>query len=295
MRLPIAKSRHAFSLMEMVSAVAIAMLLLGALYVTLSTYMTNSKIGREITNESALARNLLARIGDDITGQIGAFDPRGVPVPESTDGSSTPSSSSSSSSSTPSSSSSSSSSSSTGSMNNSQGTTTMTSGDTVKYNFGVSGDTSALTLSTSRSQKARPLMNGAAPASELTSDLRCVMYWIVMNGSEPAGLARCEMKQATSQDIDLPPTNLPDQNKYIIAPEVKAILFEYWDGTAWQTSWDGTQPASEDGIVPLGPPSAIRVTVTFRRSATDSSDGATYQNVYALPTGNNFPQKATTP
>ncbi len=279
MRTSHASRRRAFSLMEMVLAVAITMLLLGALYVTLSTYMTTSKIGREVTHESALARNLLARIGDDIAGQIGAYDPRGLLVPETSSSDSTSSSTSSSTteSTTPGT------------------TTTVTNNDAVLFNFGVSGDTSTLTLSTSRAQKPRPTVNGVAPMEDISSDLRCVMYWVVMNGSEPAGLARYELKQATAQDIDFAPTNLSDQNKYIIAPEVKSILFEYWNGTSWQTTWIGSDPASEDGSIPLGPPAAIRVNVTFRRSAADSSDGPTYQNVFALPTGNNFPQKATTP
>ncbi len=284
--------RPAFSLIEMVLAIAIAMLLLAALYVTLSTYMSTSKVGREVTHESALARNLLTRIGDDISGQVGAYDPRGHPEREESEGETTPSASASSAGTSNSSSSGTTSGSSSGMMSGT--TTTTTNNSAVLFNFGVSGDPVTLSLSTSRAQKPRPLTTGVVATEDVSSDLRCVMYWIVMNGSEPAGLARYEVKRATAEEIDFSPSNLPEQNKHIIAPEVKSILFEYWDGTAWQTTWDGAAQASEDGI-PLGPPAAIRVSITFRRSATDSSDGPTYQNVFALPTGNNFPQKAMTP
>jgi hypothetical protein len=64
---------------------------------------------------------------------------------------------------------------------------------------------------------------------------------------------------ATSLDAttNLPP-GLPDESSYILAPEVKDVQFEYFDGTNWNDSWDCTTLGA-DGITPIGPPTAIRI------------------------------------
>src|SRR5713226_9424557 len=76
MRLVHSTTRRAFSLLEMMLALAIGMLLLLALYVAFDMYFGQAQSGREIVNEAALARSILTRIGNDIVGQIGPVDPR---------------------------------------------------------------------------------------------------------------------------------------------------------------------------------------------------------------------------
>ena len=250
--------RRAFSLLEMVLALAIGMLLLLALYGAFNTYITHAQSGREVVAEGVLARNILMRIANDITGQLGPDDPRlnDYPPPDPP--------------------------------------------IMAKFNRGVYGKNGTLILSGYRVRKLAANVPTDVPEAEVNSDLRRVYYWIVGNGGDPLGLARAEFKQATNPDIDtLDGTGLPDQNKYIIAPEVKTILFEYYDGTSWATEWDGLNTPA-DGAPPFGPPAGIRITITFRRNANKglapddpNVDGPTYQHVVAVPAANNFPSQTT--
>ena len=114
------------------------------------------------------------------------------------------------------------------------------------------------------------------------SDIRRVSYWFI-NGGTGSGLAKQEVVSATGTDMLTTPPDV--SNPTIIAPEVKNVLFEYFDGSDWQASWDGTT-MSGDGITPIGPPAAIRITLTvLHRDGVRTTD---YQHVVALPGGNNF-------
>jgi hypothetical protein len=164
-----------------------------------------------------------------------------------------------------------------------------------------------LILSNYRVRKAPANAPTSVPDPIITSDVNRTAYWIVTNGSDTVGLARAEIRQATSPDSDtLDPTTLPDQNKYVIAPEVKGIKFEYFDGTNWLpegSTWDGTFSPSTDGSTPpQGPPAAIRITITLKRNLNKGAapdppdvDGPTYLHVVALPTSNSFPVPSTSP
>jgi hypothetical protein len=271
MRLAPPTTRRAFSLLEMVLALAIGMMLLLALYVSFNMYIGEAQSGREVVNEAALARNILTRIGNDVIGQIGPVDPRVADYSNSGLPSSMASSSP-----TP----------------------------IVSYNLGVYGTGNALVLSNYRVRKAPANAPTDVPDPVITSDVQRTAYWIVASGTDAVGLARAEIRQATSPDSDtVDPTALAEQNKYVIAPEVKSILFEYFDGTTWQASWDGTFSPSTDGSSPpQGPPAAIRITITLKRNlnkgaAPDDAnlDGPTYMHVVALPTSNSFPPQSTSP
>jgi len=270
MRLAHRTTRRAFSLLEMVLALSIGMLLLLALYVAFNTYIGEAQSGREIVNEAALARNILTRVGNDIIGQIGPVDPRVADYSNSGLPSSTASS---------------------------------TPTPIVSYNLGVYGTGNTLVLSNYRVRKG-PAAPTDVPDPVITSDVQRTAYWIVSNGTDAVGLARAEIRQATSPDSDtVDPTALAEQNKYVIAPEVKSILFEYFDGTTWQASWDGTFSASTDGSSPpQGPPAAIRITITLKRNVNSGAspddanlNGPTYMHVVALPTSNSFPPQSTSP
>lgn len=269
--------------MEMMLALALGMLLLLALYLTLNTHFISAQASRDVVAETTLARNILNRIATDITDHLGAVDLRGL-----VDASAAPA-------------------------DPAAAAGTATAADTmtpVKFNLGVQGDGSYLRLSSYRVQKPRSIGTGVDTSAEVTSDLRRINYWIVSNGADTLGLARAEFKLATSADADQLPSALDDQAKYVIASQVKNITFEYYDGSRggggdnWMGSWDGGEVASLDGAsLPTGPPAAIRITITLRRSvkgmaATDtpSGDGPTYRHVVAIPASNSFKAKeALTP
>ena len=72
-------TRRAFSLLEMVLSLALAMVLLLALYLTLNTYITSGDVGRDTLQEGELARSILTRIADDVAGHVSSTDTRGLP------------------------------------------------------------------------------------------------------------------------------------------------------------------------------------------------------------------------
>jgi hypothetical protein len=281
MRSASSATRRAFSLLEMVLALALGMVLLLALYVFLNTYFVTAQAGRDVLAEAVLVRSVMTRISNDISGQLGAVDPRGLPDPSAVASGmpATPAAAA------------------VGAM---PSTTAASSAglDPVAFNVGVYGQANYLILSAYRVRKPPANIPTDAPADVIVSDVQRTVYWIVPNGSDPQGqgLARAEIKQATSTDIDLLPADLPDQSKNVFAPEVKSILFEFYDGTTWQPQWDGTSADAETGL-PIGPPAAIRATITLRKMnggvEDTSADGASYQQIVALPTGNNY--KGTSP
>ncbi len=172
----------------------------------------------------------------------------------------------------------------------------------VTYNIGVYGTATMLQLSNYRVQTAPPgvLTGTIDPNLEVISDLRRITYWMSTSGNaDTQGLCRKEFRQATNDFIDEDPSTLPDLDKYVIAKEVTSLTFEYlnFDGQTWEPTWDGTTPGS-DGDTPIGPPLAIRITITLRRNANrgrgpaaangDSSNDPSYQHVIALPAVNFF-------
>jgi len=77
---------------------------------------------------------------------------------------------------------------------------------------------------------------------------------------------------------------------FVIAEEVQSVTFRYFDGTAWQDSWDGTQASSGSGS-PMGPPLAVEITLvvatpSLQSQTGDTSNLKTYRHVVAIPTAN---------
>jgi hypothetical protein len=281
----------------MVLASALAMLLMTALYVALSTQARQAQAGRELLEEATLARAILTRISADISGQLGPVDPRVLPdyAPVPTLPSEPPSEEE--------------------SMTEeagSSGTTTQppatppaggaakpemppaADGGSIGFNFGVRGEPTRLVLSVTRAARGPALRTTAAggataDAEGAASDLRRITYWMVNGGGEVQGLARQELVRVTGQEADTLPPGGADPVQHILAPEVTSLSFEYFDGASWQASWDGNAPGP-DGDTPVGPPAAIAVTITLRRGlATPAGDEpriATYRHVVALPAAN---------
>ena len=85
-------------------------------------------------------------------------------------------------------------------------------------------------------------------------------YYIASDGS---GLCRQERPWVTAPGVgDGTDPDRADEAGDVIAPEVKAMTVEYYDGSGWQTEWDGSV-ADADGAAVTGPPRAVRVTLTL--------------------------------
>jgi hypothetical protein len=139
----------------------------------------------------------------------------------------------------------------------------------------------AISLGTSSSGIA---LAGTAPVE---SDQKVVFYWLAgAGGSRPLGLARYEMSLSTSVDGVPDVVGSSDEAKYVIAPEVVSLTFEYFDGTTWGTTWDSTQLSQVDSMTPIGPPVAVRMSFELP-PPPGKSDTLKFQHVIAIPTANN--------
>jgi hypothetical protein len=314
------QSRRAFTLLEVCLAVSLSVVLLGALYVALSMHYFQTRAGREIMDETIITRSVVNRIAQDIACELPPIDPRLAPGATSAVGSSSgggsgkggssgsggasgsPGSSAAGSGATASSASGYGASSGYGgnantgnSSNNNSTSSNGTTTNQVIPNVQVYGDQNNLVLT----GRFVPHDLTQAPQSQptLTSDLRRVTYWVVPG----KGLARHEVTQVTGADAMVTPPPLPptidNSEPAIIAHEVKSIVFEYYDGTNWQQTWDGTTTdPSGNTTRPIGPPAAVAFTVTLAipMHGPQKTRDISYRHVVPIHTANNFLAAAST-
>jgi len=330
--------RRAFTILELILALALGALLLAALYSAINIYLGMTGVGRQLISQSAVAQVVFNKFTTDISSQIQPTIPKQSSSSGSGSGSSGSgggsmsgggasgsgsgggsmsggSSGGSTGGGSKSGGGSSGSGSSGGSGSGSGGSTQMgtgapggTPGNTLAtlygstatnanspiFNLGIQGDDSTMTLFVSRFGKptTAPVDTTDDTVEQpLRSDLRRVYYWCIDSG-EQRGLYRQEVKVATSTQALTPVTapNPGDDGVTLIAPEVRSVTFEYFDGANWQPTWDGTQFGA-DGQTPLGPPLAIAVTVTVAPSdkgagADNTETWKTYRHVVAILTAN---------
>jgi hypothetical protein len=174
-----------------------------------------------------------------------------------------------------------------------------TGGDTVVFNLGVQGTANQLTLFDSKLPseliKSPAILNNQP--LPLVSDLRCITYWLAGAGDHPLGLARQEIRLATSSDqMSTLPPNVPDEADHVFAEEVKSLTFSYFDGSNWQDTWDGTT-AGPDGVTPIGPPVAIAIVIGIGLPDANNPEGGgnlkKYRHVVFIPTANGTMQQTT--
>jgi type II secretory pathway pseudopilin PulG len=253
--------RSAFTLLEVVLALGLAVMVMELVGSQIYTTLKLVDQGRRKTEKEQLARAILQKIAADIraTVRYEPFDSTGV------SGASTSSSSTSSSAtdptSTPSSQSTNSTSSSQSGNSSSSSSTDSSSSSTastaVQYP-GLYGDQGGLQIDVARIPRVDEYNTNATDPTTQSSTvtaLRTVTYYLI--GSTPttssltgtptgtdmtSGLVRCEMDRAAalnaSQQGD---TTQRDATAASIAPEVADMQFSYFDGTTWNDTWDTTQ------------------------------------------------------
>jgi prepilin-type N-terminal cleavage/methylation domain-containing protein len=312
MRCPTARGhspRQAFTLLELILALAIAVLLMSALYISIDAQLNNADTGRTLVEQSTLARSLLARVASDIGASLGPTDPRYLQnqsgqlgtTGSTTTGSTTTGTTTTASGTTTAASTASTASTSSGSSSSTMGGSTDTSSTNalVTFNLGVQGDSGRLTVYQGRRPREQTLLmndpNNSQTSQPLASDLRRVTYWI----GDGKGLYRQEVKVATSdRALDTGVPNVGDDDVKLMAEEVRDFKVEYFDGTNWQDTWDGTA-AGSDGVTPVGPPLAVAVTLTIAppkgvAGRDDPRSWTQYRHVVAIPTANGTSQASTT-
>jgi prepilin-type N-terminal cleavage/methylation domain-containing protein len=291
--------RGGFTLLELILALALGALLLAALYAAISTHLGLTHIGRKVLSENAVAQLVVDKLTKDIASELRPTLPKqssssgggggasaggaasaGAATSGATGGS-------------------------TGGTSGGTGGSGMSSGGgsggtsaTVVSNLGVQGDESTLTLYVARYVK--PAVNPVDTTDDtveqpLRFDQRQVQYFYSDGGGQ-RGLYRQDIPlpltyQGVANIMVPPATAGPgDDGVVLLAPEVRSITFEYFDGANWQPTWDGTQ-LGQDGVTPLGPPLAIRVTMSIappgKGAEADNSDSwKTLQHVIPIVTAN---------
>ncbi len=295
------KRRSAFTLLEVLLAMAIGLLLLSAVYVTMEMQLRHVRTGREQVEQSVLVRALLTRMGNDITTSLGPVPPVRTGSANGSSAAGAAGSTSGTTGTTGAAGSSNTSAASSSSSGTSSSSSTTTSGNSltgpVQFNLGVQGTNNQVSVYVSRVPRELN-WTPSDPSNPVTqqqlSDLRRITYWIAGGGGDGGGLARQEVKVATSDDaLTTMPPDIPDETSYVIAEEVRSLEISYFDGTNWQQTWDGTTPGT-DGVTPMGPPLAIQIRVGIRQmGATNDDDLKYYTHVVQIPTANGLPKSQT--
>lgn len=275
---PLRSTRRGFTLLEVMLASVIAVIMMAALYVAIETQLREMDEGRAAVEQSTLARALFNRIHLDLAPGLAPPAPR-LASSSSASGTSTTGGTASSgtagggaTSGGTSAGGSSGGSASTGS-ENPEGV--IEEAPPVVFSIGVRGDSTRVSIFLTRlgRQVISPPDDGTGNAT-LISDVTRITYFLIPE----VGLARQELHLVTSDAVDSQPYDL-DEFSAIIAEEVVDLQVAYFDGSTWQTSWDGSE-ASADGSTPKGPPLAIEFIVSLRDGTGRIRD---YRHVIALP------------
>jgi hypothetical protein len=182
----------------------------------------------------------------------------------------------------------------------------------IVLSLSVQGDSQTLFLYVTRTPRelypSDP--NAVVPT---VSDLRRICYYFYDGGSGKRGLARQEIKQATSDDawpgpVGVPPSpmptapdNLDDGYTKLMAEEVRSVQFRYYGdpgtGLDWQDQWDCTTLGA-DGVTPIGPPKAIEITmeIALPRGPYDTGEERTktFRHVISIASSDGQPLSSTT-
>lgn len=294
-KLPPRTARPAFTLLEVLLATAIGVILLAALYAAVDIQYKQAQAARDIVEQSTLARALLARMGNDIASSAGPADPSRFRATGNQVSSSQQSSQQSGQSTGQTTDSSQTTQQTTGTTSgqSTDSTTGMTQGQVTgltasgNFLFTLSGDSESLSLFVTRVPRELTMLSNANANPGVVTDLRRISYWLVPGS--PGGLAFEEIRPVTSDEAASAPPDVPDGvNSRYLAPEVRSLAFRYYDGSAWQSSWDGTTVGS-DGQTPIGPPLAVEIVIGLAAPGTPPGvEGKIkmYRHVVSLMTAN---------
>lgn len=256
------RRRLAYTLLEIILATVICVVFLGALFAAMQMQLRLVQAGRDVSEQSGLARALLARIGSDITHSLTPAAPAYFPSSSSPPtGTGTGSSAGSSS-----------------------GSAFPTTNSLFQFDFGIQGEKSKLTLfSCGLPPEPHP------QRKELGGDSRFITYWIAQSNQKPVGLARLELKRVTADEAgQMPAPGSAEEAACVIAEEVKGLEFRYLDKYGWNSTWDGTE-IGVDLLTLIGPPRAIEIRLSMVMPAEDGRANMepklhVYRHVVVVPT-----------
>lgn len=266
------RRRPGFTLLEVLLASLIAVMLLAGLYFAMDVTLRQTQESRDGVVVDGMARDVFNRVGIDLAATLGPLPPKsGGNSAASAGGGSGSSTSTTTTTNDPTAAAPAG----TGTAAPASGaaTTTTTSGGSTasatpqaappQFQAGVIGEDWYMTAFVSRVPGVladpRGLSQPPDPNSTSPSDLWRVTYWRRDDGR----LCRQVRPWVTADDVS-DPTSIDRSNEDgdTLADEITNVTFEYFDGSSWASSWDGTTPGP-DGVTPTGPPRAVRLTLTF--------------------------------
>ena len=248
--------RAGYTLLEVLIASLIALVLLGGLYAALNITLVRMDANRDQIAGNDLSRAIFNRVGADMANTLGPLPPKSGGDGE-TGGSSASSDTTTTAAAT------------TTTADTTSATpaasTTTTEGETtspaaagvdVPFGAGIVGTDKQLKIILSRTPAVLVDIEAGNTDAGQPADLRSVFYYLAADGF---GLCRQERPWVTADGVwNSTEPDRTDETTDIIAPEVKDLTFEYYDGGTWQSSWDGTA-TDLDGVSLIGPPRAIKV------------------------------------
>jgi hypothetical protein len=264
------RRRGGFTLLEILLAALLATLVLAAVYSLLSVTLQQTQTSRDAVEVEDLSRGVFNKFTLDLSGTLAPLPPKSGGNSAASGSQAAPTTPT-----TPTTSDSSGMPTTDGSAAPTTGTTTPATGTTdastagatdnstavaADYAFqgGIIGDEAKLVIYAGRTPEAFSRFGN--PGEQVRADQRQIIYWLGTSG----GLYRRERPWVTADGVRNAIENDEQAtDSTLLADEVTALLFEYFDGSSWATTWDGTAPGP-DGVTPLGPPRAIRVTLTLK-------------------------------
>ncbi|MBS0204724.1 MAG: hypothetical protein JSS49_17605 [Planctomycetes bacterium] len=269
----------AFTLLEVVLALTLAVFLLGAIFTAMDQSWKLTASGREEMERSQLARALLRKISLDIRSIA-------YVAPETTDDSSATGSTGST----------------TGVSSSSSSSSTTTSTDATSTepsptSIGIRGNMQRVEMHISRARRDLEFsaqVDGNKLQSH-TSDLRAVTYQLAIagSGSPVTGLIRTEGDRLAVQQVEEKGgTAATMSGQQALSPEVNYLEFRYFDGRAWYTTWDSEEsarlPRAVEVIIGFAP-SHTRLGPALRVAVSGSTNR--FRTVVLIPIADPLPEE----
>jgi prepilin-type N-terminal cleavage/methylation domain-containing protein len=255
------KLRRGYTLLEVLLASVIALVLLGALYAALNLTLVRMDASRSAIVTNDLSRAVFNRMTTDIANTLGPLPPKsgGDGMTGGASGSSTSTTTATGTATTGATGTTA-----TGSATTTTDTTSTAATSTTTntpFGAGVVGTDKQATFFLSKVPTSLTDLDVVAGSDvSLPSDMRRVTYYLA---SDNAGLCRQEKPWVTADGVwNNTEPDRTDEASEVIAPEVKDITFEYYDGGTWQSTWDGSA-TDTDGVSLIGPPRAVRITLVL--------------------------------
>lgn len=267
-----ARRRSGFTLLEVLLASTIALLLLAALYASFDIVVKQSDEGRSEMERNDLSRGVVNRIQIDLAGTCGVLPPKsggtqqaeaaiaatmGTTAPDETTGETTDPET-------------------TTDETTTGGVVSVASvGGDIPFSAGCVGSSTVMSLFVTRvpaEMVNRELANSGS--LQQSSDLRRITYYV---GS--VGLCRQERPFVTQDGVwNNADADRSDEIGDLLAEEISSATFQYYDGTSWVDTWDGSQLAT-DGKSLRGPPRAVKISFTVERA---NAEPRRFAHVFAL-------------